>query len=198
MGLDGFAVTDHDSTGVFEEIPKDSGLLIIPGVEVSSKNGHILALGVAHPVKSGLPASDTIDEIHALGGVAVAAHPLDWPFRSSLSEKELLGLRLDAIETVNAMTPFFRRFKGRTEALAASLGLSRTGGSDAHMLDDIGLAYSIVEVEDRSMEGVLRAIRGGKVEAFGRKAPLMNRAKKLAFQLGRKVRFTPPSGLSQG
>lgn len=183
-GLDGFAVTDHDAVMAPEKIPEEGGVIIIPGVEVSSRDGHLLGLGVSEPVKRGLSASETVDEIHALGGLAVAAHPFDWPFRSSLSGRTLQGLKLDAVETVNSMAPFFKRSGRRARALASSLGLPQTGGSDAHIADSVGLAYTLVEVESRGVKGVLRGVRGGRTEAFGRGASLLSRVKKMFYQMG--------------
>jgi len=79
IGLSGIAVTDHNEIrGALEALKfSSSDFRVIPGVEVSSAAGHILALGVEEVVARGLPADETVDRIHALGGVAVAAHPFD-------------------------------------------------------------------------------------------------------------------------
>ena len=70
-GLDGIAITDHNilSTDAIEDA------LIIPGIEISSSDGHIIGLGIASPVPRGLSADETIREIRKLGGVSIVVHP---------------------------------------------------------------------------------------------------------------------------
>ena len=78
VGLSAIAVTDHNRPAGSREVirvAKGSGLLVVPASEVSSFNGHILALGVAEPIPKGLSPDETIRRIHAFGGLAVAAHP---------------------------------------------------------------------------------------------------------------------------
>ena len=59
-GLDGIAITDHSTTDAYTEASMlATDLLIIPGVEVETDEGHVLILGI-----SNLPPTDTnIDEI---------------------------------------------------------------------------------------------------------------------------------------
>ena len=50
-------------------------LEIIPGAEISSADGHIVALNIRKEVPEGLSAAATIDAIHELGGLAIPTHP---------------------------------------------------------------------------------------------------------------------------
>ncbi len=169
-GLDGFAITDHNTcecvdyfrqTGLIREdgLPVD-GLLIIPGQEISTAEGHLLALGVVLPNLKGISAHEAIQMIHARGGVAVAPHPYDI-FRAGIREKVLDLLKLDAIEVFNAATTlgFCNR---QARAYAERKGAAMTAGSDAHLPQAVGVSYSILEMEQLTVQGVLAGIRNGR------------------------------------
>jgi len=166
-GLDGFAVTDHDTVEGLSEIPEVDDCIIIPGVEVSARGGHILALGVEEPIPKGLPISETVDLIAAQGGVSIIAHPYA-PLKSRVDADELDGVHLDAVEVANSTQLLYRWTLRRNRRLARRLGLPETGGSDAHAPWVIGLAYTLIEAEGRSLDAVLKAIRDGRTEAVGR------------------------------
>jgi len=118
-GLDGFAITDHDSVEMNKKIlGKNFDLIIIPGVEVTSKDGHILGLGVLEPIKPNLSAFETVKKIHELGGLAIAPHPLN-PFKHSLNKDVVEKIGVDAVETANASMPHVLQFK--IEELAEKL-----------------------------------------------------------------------------
>ena len=74
------AVTDHDEIrGSLEacDLAPKYGLEAIPGLEVSTKDGHLLALYVEQSPPSGLSLIDTLAAIGELGGIAIAAS--SWP-----------------------------------------------------------------------------------------------------------------------
>lgn len=165
-GLRGVAITDHDSIRGVEEALRLSGknLLIIPGIEVSSKDGHILGLGVSKLVPRGLSAPETVKLIRAQGGIAVAAHP----FGLCLKPFAALKAKYDAIEVFNS-----RRYLANHLArkFAERRGLPVMAGSDAHRPNEVGLAG--VEIGGRaSVDNVLEKIKGGEASIFGRTLPL--------------------------
>src|SRR2546430_10833763 len=71
--LDGMIITDHDSVegGLAGRrvARKYKGFYVIPGSEVTSKAGHILAIGIQENVPKGLSLEETIERIHDLGGI---------------------------------------------------------------------------------------------------------------------------------
>ncbi|RLI95729.1 MAG: phosphoesterase, partial [Candidatus Aenigmatarchaeota archaeon] len=103
VGLDGIAITDHDTTNGWDEARKEAkkqGIMFIPGIEVSSGMGHILGLGVSEGVPSNMGIGETVDQIRERGGIAIAAHPFDirgHGIRHRLSEA-------DAAEAFNALS----------------------------------------------------------------------------------------------
>jgi len=164
-GLDGLAITDHNAVAgaaAAREYARSVGLLVIRGTEVSTEDGHVLAYGVAEPIPRGLGSRETVDRILALGGLPVAAHP--FRFWSGLGETQTVGPPFAAYEVQNART--LRRGNARARALAANRGVGAVGGSDAHFLDEIGRAVTLVEGVSTEEE-VLEAIRRGRAQAEG-------------------------------
>jgi predicted metal-dependent phosphoesterase TrpH len=165
-GLHGIAITDHNSIGGHREAKKfsGSGFLVIPGIEVSSADGHIVGLGVSESIPQGLSANETVERIKEQGGLAVAAHPFALGRKPGLIHKA----KFDAIEVLNSRAffisnPLARRFAERNK-------LSMVAGSDAHRRDEIGLAYTIVDCEPRT-DLVLEQIKMGRSSALGRAIP---------------------------
>jgi predicted metal-dependent phosphoesterase TrpH len=177
LGLDGFAVTDHD---VLAEISKDfsenSGLIIIPGMEVSAYGAHVLAFDIEEPIPMNLPLLETVDQIHGQGGIAIVAHPYS-VFRTWVDSTEIEGAGFDCVEVINAHQFPFGYTLGKNRGLAERLGLPQTGGSDAHTPRTVGRAYTIFNSESRDVEGVLDALRDGRTQAEGRRVSLAERLK---------------------
>ena len=125
------------------DLLKDNGrIIIIPAEEVSSAEGHILALGIDRLIPRDLSIQETIDRIHEAGGYAFAAHPYRW--WSGLGEENTLKYPFDGIEARNGRSvPAANR---RSERLARRVGKPMTAGSDAHTPRHIGEGY--VEVPD--------------------------------------------------
>ncbi len=167
-GLSGLAITDHDSVkGTLKGLEYAKTLknfLFVPGVEVSSRDGHILALGIKENIPKRLPAQETIDRIHDLGGLAIAPHPYaGWPRTSSLKDT-VRRCRFDAIEVINGGTRISAMRKAYR--VAKELGLPITAGSDSHYWKDLGQIYNIIDCD--SIDSLFRAIKKGKVIPKGR------------------------------
>ena len=93
-GLHGFALTDHNTSDGYRYL-LDKGLvredgrpvddfLIIPGVEVTTAEGHLLCLGVILPYLKGKPAAEVCRIVHSMGGLAIPPHPYDL-FRAGMA-----------------------------------------------------------------------------------------------------------------
>jgi predicted metal-dependent phosphoesterase TrpH len=168
-GLHGFAITDHNTCacvdyflqhGLMREdgLPVDN-FLIIPGQEITTRAGHLLALGVRIPDLKGIDPADAVKIIHDQGGIAVPPHPYDY-FRAGIREAVLDSIQWDALEVFNAATTL-RRCNHKAYEYALAKKLPMTAGSDAHHAEMIGVAYTILEVHEFSVQGVLQAIRKG-------------------------------------
>jgi len=155
IGLDGIAITDHDVIkGSLIALKYDSeNFKVIPGLEVSSIDGHILALGVTELIERDLSAQRTIERIHDLGGIAIAAHPYD-RFRSGVGDL-IYKLNFDAVEIFNGRTLSSTKDMRK---ISENIKLPLVGGSDAHCIDEIGCISIVVNSDP------LDSIRRGEVE----------------------------------
>lgn len=136
-GLAAITVSDHD---LCTPLPERPDVLLIPGVEITSANGHILGLFLERPIDFDVlgryPAPEkAIAAIHNCGGLAVLAHPFA-PVK--LSEEAISKLPFDAIETANARAMLKPGANEKARQLAAGLHLPGTGGSDAHCAKELG------------------------------------------------------------
>jgi predicted metal-dependent phosphoesterase TrpH len=75
-GLDAIAITDHDSVeGAKRALTIPSAVLVIPGIEVSTKQGHLLVLGVTEIIPAGLDVVDTVNIARRMGALLILPHP---------------------------------------------------------------------------------------------------------------------------
>ncbi len=162
--LDGVAITDHNTVDGLHEFAKIREVLIIPGAEVATRQGHVLAINVVTTIEADLSFAETIDEIHSAGGVAIVAHPT--AFFKGIS-KEKISQDFDAIEVINSSAVPFSFCTRKNRKLAAGLGLPQTGGSDAHSGPEVGMAFTRVDAEP-DVDDIARAIKKGAVMPFGR------------------------------
>jgi hypothetical protein len=173
-GLDGVAITDHDRLDGALKIAERADFFIIPGTEITSSEGHIVALNVENPISKGLDAGETVDEIHRAGGLAVACHP-------ATLYKGSLGMhtreKFDAVEVINASAFPFNLSVKRAKRLASELQASEVAGTDAHYGPEIGYAYTMIEAE-QTVDGVMEAIHKGLCQPFGRAIPWRLRLKR--------------------
>jgi len=169
-GLNGFAVTDHNTCEAVEYMTRRGlmrtdgrpvdGFLVIPGIEVTTADGHLLCLGCTLPASlKGLPAAEVCRLAHDAGGICVAPHPYDL-FRAGIREAVLDALPLDGLEVFNAATTL-KRHNRRAYEYAVRRGLPMTAGSDAHHAGAVGVACTIVATDEFSVEGVLAALKQG-------------------------------------
>ncbi|MEI6280158.1 MAG: PHP domain-containing protein, partial [Verrucomicrobiae bacterium] len=145
-GLSGIAITDHDSCEAHEYLkgkPLPAGFLMVPGVEVSTAEGHLLCLGITLPRLKGAPAKEVLDRVKSGGGIAIPAHPFD-QWRAGIRPPVLDALDLEAIEVFNAAVTS-RGYNDRALAYAQGRGLSMIAGSDAHHSSAVGVSTTVFE-----------------------------------------------------
>lgn len=168
-GLDLIAITDHDTLRNAREVlerGQAAGLAVVMGMEVTTRwpaQTHVLAWFLEQPVRSGMPLADTIDAIHAQGGLAVIPHPFMPTYFAScqpaMLERLIETRTVDALEVVHT-APTTKGRQARLESFYAThsdrLG-ARVGGSDSHFgAHDLGL--SVTEFPGRTAEEFRRAV----------------------------------------
>jgi predicted metal-dependent phosphoesterase TrpH len=169
-GLDGVAITDHDTTaGAIHALEIAGqvapGLLVIPGQEVSTKAGHLIVLGITMQIPKGLSAKDTIAMAHELGGTVIVPHP---------DQRTRHGMRIphgaDAVEIYNSRYILgYHNFV--TARKVGKRKMPAVAGSDAHVASMVGQAVTVV-MAPRDVPAVLKAIRDGKTRIDVRRTPV--------------------------
>ncbi len=167
-GLDGISITDHDTLGgsiAAQRAVKDLKLdmVILPGVEVTTDKGHLLALGVEEAPKRGLSPEETADAAHDQGGITIVPHPYH-PFRHAIGRIP----RCDAVEVYNSKH-LFGIANARARLGAKKYHLPMVAGSDSHFAATVGLGVTRIEAEDA--ESAIFAIRNGRTQIEGRRTP---------------------------
>jgi predicted metal-dependent phosphoesterase TrpH len=166
-GLQGFALTDHNSVAGHAELAELARRYpryrLIPGVEVSTGNGHLLAFGIAEVPPTFRPVEETVAWVQARGGVPVPAHPCRWSH--GIGRKLAERIAVPALETTNGHNPEVSN--ARAELIAARRMLGSTGGSDVHELRDLGRAFTEFPEEVDTIAEILAALRAGHTRGLG-------------------------------
>lgn len=161
-GLGCIAIADHNSFEAYDLIKDDGRLIVVPAVEVSSSEGHILAYGINRNIKPRLTARETIEDIHDAGGYAFAAHPFRW--WSGLGEEVTLSNPFDGIEAGNARS--YRRDNRSAAALAKRMGCPVSAGSDAHSIDQLGKSYLVLSDNPKTWQDVIKTMMSSPQEVY--------------------------------
>lgn len=202
-GIDVIAVTEHDTLRAAGEAREmhargDYPFGLVTGMEVTTLDGHLLALFIDEPVPSFRRMEETLAAIHRLGGLAVVPHPLSWLTRS-VSAKVLdriaaIGndaVHFDAIEEYN-LSPAGRVTSARVRRLNRErFHLPAVGSSDAHFLQAIGSA--LTSFEGTTPDDLRRAIAAGTTAGAAGRAPRMSELgyRNIALQQWRGMMATP-------
>jgi hypothetical protein len=180
-GLQVAALADHDRIDVAAALVARSRgegfpVELLVGEEVTTREGHVVGIGLTARVPPGLSLAETIAAVHAQGGLAVVAHPLLPPYIAA-SPRRLVELaegdprcRPDALETVNPVAVWVPGWRRRVERLAAHCGYATVGGSDAHIARAVGRAWTCFQGD--TAVHLVAAIRDGKTWTEGRRSPI--------------------------
>jgi len=154
--LDVIAITDHDlidgSLRARDLWARSSHRFdFIVGEEISTNEGHLLALFIEKHIPPHLSIERSIDLIHDQGGLAIVVHPLHPLLRISCKRSVLdrihanKDLWLDGIETWNAGLCGIYSNRITMRANRQCYGWSEVGNSDAHTLNAIGRACTLFQ-----------------------------------------------------
>lgn len=165
-GVSVLCITDHNSIDGALRLAESGelgGVRVIVGEEIKTTVGEVIGLFLTERVPFGLKPAEAVAAIKSQDGLVYVPHPFD-SMRHCLNQDALVGLArdgaLDIIETLNAKTSL-ASCNARAAAFAQEWGLAKAGGSDAHVPDAFGAAWT--EVDDDSdvstPEGFLAALR---------------------------------------
>ena len=176
--LDVLAITDHNTLDGwlrardFKSRPDNDHLAdldLIPGIEISSRDGHIIGLWVEKMIPRDMSAADTIAAIHEQGGLALSPHPYAW--LPGLKEFAGVGglfteLPFDAVELRNSTpTETFNNYRTAFTNRRRANPIAEYGGSDAHFLWAISRTWT--EFPGRGGAVLRRALEKKETRANG-------------------------------
>lgn len=182
-GLNGMALTDHNTCKgcihLQNNLPKD--FLFIPGMEISTADGHLLALNVTKQIQAGLSIQETIEHVLDEGGIPIVPHL--FRLLSGIKEDKLKEIRTNvtAIEVFNGCSVPNSNLK--TAKVAHRFNLGGTGGSDSHDPQYAGFAYTVVDSTDMRIDTVLSEIHKGKTWGEGITMPLTYRRDRMVLSV---------------
>jgi predicted metal-dependent phosphoesterase TrpH len=187
QGLDAIAVTNHNQVlaARLALLAQRAlgGPIVLVGDEVTATRYHLTAAGIRERVDWRRPAAETVLQIHAQGGVAMAAHPT----RRWRGFDEAALRALDGSEVAHPLT--IGNDDGRREmagfyARAVQVrgtALSPIGSSDFHVLSALGLCRTYVFAREPTAAGLLEAVRAGRTVAQGPEGELFGDPARRAF-----------------
>jgi hypothetical protein len=186
-GLDAIAITDHDCVdGAKLALTLPSPVLVIPGIEVSTKQGHLLVLGVTDVIPAGLDVVDTVNIARRMGALLILPHPYH-VWRHGVARRKKVGMSVvDAVESFNSRYIVGSANK-KAARIAQRLGKPCVGGSDAHNAKFVGFGRTYVDAE-KNVPAILEAIRAGKVSCGGKKTPLRTYTRQSLDNTWRKIK----------
>lgn len=158
LGMNAIAITDHDFLTFNEKLflyAQSLGVLLIPGCEITTSDGHLIALGIKEVIPDNLSAGHAIRILHEQQAFVIAAHPFD--------EKYGVGdlvfeLEIDAIE-FNGSRRRPQRINKEAKEVAKIINIPVVGGSDAHILKNIGNAHTIFEDSVNSFYEIINQLK---------------------------------------
>ncbi|MDK2889649.1 MAG: hypothetical protein PWR21_281 [Methanoculleus sp.] len=189
VGLDAIAITDHDTVeGALYALECDTSVTVIPGTEISTRQGHLLALGVTQPLPKGLDFFETVALARTRGALLILPHPYH-RWRHGVGRRLAAGIgAVDAVEVFNSryITGSANR---KAAVIARRFGKPGVAGSDAHNARYVGFGVTYVTAEPDAAS-ILAAIRGGRTMAGGRMTPLHTYTRQSIRGALRRIRRT--------
>jgi len=169
-GLDGIAITDHDTIDGWPEAieaSKKLNALLVLGQEINTEKGDLLGLFLAKKVES-RKFLEAAKEIRQQGGVAILPHPFHFPenFQGKIKD---VAKDIDGIEVFNSRGPI-TLFDRMALVAAKDNGLAMTGGSDTHVHNTCGNAYA--EADAKTLEEFKTALLERRTKITGKKSPI--------------------------
>lgn len=195
--LDLVAITDHDRIDGARRAQAmhaagDYHFGLVVGEEITTRSGHLLGLFLTKPIPPFRSVTETVERIHAQGGLAVAPHALG--IFLSLGRRSLVRLqsdprperRLDAVELINPSLGGRLRHAALARLNDEQLHLPGMGSSDAHVLDTVGSAWTTFP--GSTAAEFREALAKGEVQAVGRHMTTAHNVAVYSRQLVAKAR----------
>ncbi len=146
-GLNVLAVTDHDTIDGALRFRSLVRFPVIIGEEITSSAGHVIGYFLKERIPPGLNLAETIERVHAQGGIASIPHPFDalLPARRTMTEDALISVvgQIDLVEAFNARN-ILARFNQQAQTFAERYHLHTIACSDSHFAGEVGRTFTML------------------------------------------------------
>ena len=173
LGLDGLCLTEHDAfwdADALSSLGRRHGILLLPGCEVNTEEGHFLAFGLKEYVFGMHKLPFLWQRIQSSGGALLAAHPYrrrgignrpttDLASKVQQATGEPAFRQCHAVETINGRGSKLEN--SFSEKLAQALNLPSVAGSDSHSPGDLGVCATRFKARIRNLDALISALRQG-------------------------------------
>lgn len=169
-GLNGLAVTDHNTTKGWKEMVREgrrNGVVVVLGEEIEVEKegrvvGEVLGYFLNERIEKG-EIEDVLDRIKEQGGIAALPHPFCFWRGVKVDVREYVG-KLHAVEVLNSRV-YLNSQNKRALEMARRYKLAEIGGSDAHCCWEVGNGFT--EAEGEGAEELRKAIMRRKTKGRG-------------------------------
>jgi predicted metal-dependent phosphoesterase TrpH len=210
----GIAITDHNDIKGAVEIHKDTSILSIPGIEITSKEGaHLLIyfydienlqrfyenevrsyMGNSVMSSISLNMEEVIERARSFKAIIIFPHPYCAVYTgicNTLFSKERLRRLFDAVDGVEVInSQNLNKWNLRCAVLGFNLDKSITGGSDGHRLRHIGKVVSYALCEN-NREAFLDAVKNKQNKVIGKEIDILRKVTSSSFKLKANLKNYP-------
>jgi predicted metal-dependent phosphoesterase TrpH len=201
-GLDALCLTEHDwfwDAGEISELCQRHDFLVLPGVEITTEEAHLLAFGLEKYIFGMHRASFVKRLVDEVGGAIIVAHPYRrhfpigaepederyYPALTRACESPLFQVA-DAIEVLNGRGS--EKENAFSQEIGRKLNLSGVAASDAHSSADIGSCATLFQRKISNLQDLIAELKTGRFRAVN----LAAESKHIAQQRGGREQ-APPS-----
>lgn len=187
IGLEILGITDHNTVEAIDDIrtvARQKGLLIFPGVELSTKGGHVIALfeedtpmadledfisyvGLLREawgdaaVMTESDIEEVFKKIHERGGVSIAAHIERWPsgfLETNMPRRVKMSIHGNSyLSALEITVPQNKRLWNNGQIRDYPGKHACIQGSDAHAPEEIGRRLVHIQMEQANLDGLRSA-----------------------------------------
>jgi predicted metal-dependent phosphoesterase TrpH len=163
--FDVLAITNHNFytyNDYLRDYAASKGILLIPGIELSVEEKHIVLLNITDNLPQKIQSLQDLRHYKNEDSLVIAPHPY-FPMYQALKSK--LEEYIDIFDAVEYTHFYFRRinYNKKAERKAREFNLPLIGVSDAHLLHQVGMTYSLIDAE-KTPEAVIGAIKGKRIQ----------------------------------
>ncbi len=175
LKLGGICLTEHqvvwDSADV-QRLAREGGIQIFRGNEFTTNQGDILVFGFYQDIKKLLLIQELREAVQAAGGFMIAAHPFRGFKTFGIGQLQMTVEQackrrvfeyVDAVEIGNGSLADDEN--DMAAKVAEKLGLSGTGGSDAHRIDELARWVTVFEKDIRNEAELVAELHAGRFKA---------------------------------